>query len=107
MKLQLALKAKYFDAIRSGEKTEEYRLDNEFWQKRLIIGGTRGILARSFDGIVITKGYPKRGDPERTMEFPWRGWERKTITHPHFGSDPVSVFAIRVGRAALREEKGE
>ncbi len=104
VKLHLALKAEYFDAIRDGHKTEEYRLDNEFWQKRLVIGGSRGVLARSFDGIIITKGYPKRGDQERTLGFPWRGWQRKTITHPHFGADPVAVFAIRVGRAALNEE---
>ncbi len=102
-KLHLALKAEYFDAIRNGSKTEEYRLDNAFWQKRLLIGGTRGVLARSFDAIVVTKGYPKRGDPERTMEFPWLGWSRRSITHPHFGDQAVSVFAIRVGRAALSE----
>lgn len=107
VKLQLALKAEYFDAIRDGHKTEEYRLDNEFWQKRLIIGGARGVLARSFDAIILTKGYPKRGDPDRTMELPWQGWERKTIQHPHFGAEPVSVFAIRVSRAVLNEEAGK
>jgi len=25
---------------------------------------------------------------------PYRGFERQTITHPHFGPDPVQVFAI-------------
>jgi hypothetical protein len=96
MKLQLSLKSEYFDAIKAGTKLEEYRLDNEYWQKRLIIGGPKGVLARTFDGIILTKGYPKRGDPERTIELPWRGWSRKTITHPHFGPSPVSVFAIDV-----------
>jgi hypothetical protein len=96
MKLQLALKFEYFDAIKAGTKLEEYRLDNEFWQKRLIVGGPKGVLARTFDGIILTRGYPKRGDPERTIELPWRGWARKTITHPHFGPSPVFVFAIDV-----------
>lgn len=103
MKLHLALKAEYFDAIRDGTKTEEYRLANDYWAKRLIIGGKRGVLHHSFDGIVLTKGYPKRDDAERRIERPWLGFCRKTITHPHFGPNPVEVFAIDVsGRQALK-----
>lgn len=95
-KLQLALKAEYFHAIKDGTKLEEYRLANDYWRKRLIVGGPKGVLARSFAGIVLTWGYPKAGDPERTIELPWRGWKLKTITHPLFGPDPVEVFAIDV-----------
>lgn len=103
MKLQLALKAEYFDAIRDGTKTEEYRLANAYWRGRLYVVGSRTTGHRSFSGIVLTKGYPKRGDTERRMELPWRGFARKTITHPHFGPDPVEVFAIDVsGRQALK-----
>ncbi len=94
--LHLPLKAEYFDAIRDGTKTEEYRLANAYWMKRLIVCGARGVLHRSFDGIVLTKGYPKRDDKSRRMELPWRGFALKTITHPHFGPDPVNVFAITV-----------
>jgi hypothetical protein len=88
MKLYLALKEEYFDAIRAGTKPEEFRLVSPYWTKRL--------EGQQFDGIVLTKGYPKRGDPERTMELPWRGFTRKTITHPHFGPAPVEVYAIEV-----------
>lgn len=95
-KLTLPLKAEYFDAIRDGIKTEEYRLDNAYWQRRLLRKTEFGTLAASFDSIVLTKGYPKAGDSERRLELPWRGWSRKTITHPHFGPDPVAVFAIDV-----------
>ncbi|ASR06921.1 RNA-binding protein [Rhizobium leguminosarum bv. viciae] len=94
-KLQLALKAEYFDAIRDGTKAEEYRLVTPYWIKRLY-RTTNGGFHRKFDSIVLTKGYPKRGDPERTIELPWRGFRLKTITHPHFGPDPVEVFAISV-----------
>lgn len=107
-KLHLALKAEYFDAIRDGEKTEEYRLINDYWTKRLHHPPTPAgnVCRREFDGIVLTKGYPKRGDTERTLELPWRGFSPRTITHPHFGPDPVEVFAISVaGRAALRERE--
>lgn len=87
-KLQLALKGEYFDAIRDGTKTEEFRLVTDYWTKRL------RVPLGYYDGLVLTKGYPKRGDLERTIELPWRGYRRKTITHPHFGPEPVDVYAI-------------
>lgn len=102
MKLQLALKSEYFDAIRDGKKLEEYRLFTEYWHRRLCRPGM------VFDGIVLTKGYQKAGDPDRTLNLPWRGFIKKTITHPHFGPEPVLVFAIDVsGRSALAKESGE
>lgn len=88
MKLHLNLKGKYFDQIANGTKTEEYRLYNDYWRKRLI--------DREYDGIVIKRGYPRRDDMTRTLERLWRGWKLKTIQHPHFGDRPVQVFAIRV-----------
>lgn len=95
-KLQLALIGEYFNAIKAGTKTEEYRLATPFWTLRLV--------GRSYDRIILTLGYPKRGDPERTLELPWRGFTRKTITHPHFGPDPVEVFAIDVRHVAKESE---
>lgn len=86
--LQLAVKGEYFDGIKSGEKTEEYRLVNGYWRKRLV--------GRDFDRLIITKGYPKRDDASRRIECKYRGYEIKEITHPHFGSEPVEVFAIKV-----------
>lgn len=86
--LHLNLKADYFDQIKAGVKLHEFRLHNDYWRKRL--------LGRTFDGIVLKKGYPKTGDSERTLERPWRGFEVREIDHPHFGSAPVSVFAIKV-----------
>ncbi|WP_313030384.1 ASCH domain-containing protein [Brucella sp.] len=100
MKLHLSLKREYFDAIKAGTKVEEYRLVTDYWTKRLHnMWGSK----LSFDGIVLTKGYPKREDTERRIELPWLGFVRKTITHPHFGPNPVEVFAIDVsGRQALK-----
>jgi len=89
MKLQMALNGEYFDAIKSGEKTEEYRLVTDYWKKRLI--------GRDYESIIITRGYPKRDDESRKMEFCFYPPEIKVITHPHFGPDPVEVFAIKVG----------
>ncbi|MFT5716010.1 MAG: hypothetical protein ACI9T7_000183 [Oleiphilaceae bacterium] len=95
MNLQLALKSEYFDAIKSGEKTEEYRLCTPYWEKRLV--------NRDYEQIILTKGYPKRNDESRRMYFQYYRYEIKTITHPHFGSEPVKVFAIKVGKELVSD----
>jgi hypothetical protein len=86
--LHLNLKAEYFDAIAAGTKVFEFRLATPYWRKRL--------EGRTFDAIELAKGYPARDDATRRLRRPWRGFEVQTITHPHFGNDPVEVFAIRV-----------
>jgi len=88
MDLRLAVKREYFEQIKSGVKTEEYRLMTERWIKRL--------NTKSYDTLTITLGYPRADDKERTLVFPFRGWSIKTITHPHFGDKPVEVFAINL-----------
>ena len=90
--LVLHLKAEYSDAIRDGTKLLEYRLFTEFWKRRL--------CGRSYDRVILTTGYPKRGDESRRLVRRWRGCTIETITHPHFGADPVKVFAIDVSEAA-------
>lgn len=86
--LQLAVNGEYFDQMKSGEKTEEYRLVNDYWKKRLI--------NRKYERLIITKGYPKREDSSRRIEVHYEGCVIKEIQHPHFGKNPVVVFAIRV-----------
>lgn len=86
--LTIPVNGVYFDQIKAGTKTEEYRLVTPFWTKRLI--------ARTYDHVIMTRGYPPAGDLSRRLVLPWRGYEVKTITHPHFGPDPVEVFAIKV-----------
>ena len=96
MKLHLHVKTEYFAKIRDGSKVEEYRLHNAYWVKRLVElpSGAK----RVFAGIVIYNAY--KPGPENRMEFPWRGWSLKGITHPHFGPDEVTVFAIKLEGAA-------
>ena len=90
--LILAVKKEYFDAIKSGEKTEEFRLFNAYWIKRL------NNPAKVYSRVIITLGYPKKGDPHRTLVFPYQGWTKKAITHKHFGAEPVDVFAITLSK---------
>ena len=86
--LTLPLKREYFEQIRDRTKTEEYRLVTPYWAKR--------IRWRDYDAIVLTLGYPPAGDAARRIVRAWRGVEIKTITHPHFGPDPMAVYAIDV-----------
>lgn len=86
--LVLPLKAEYFHAIKAGTKTEEFRLRTPFWRKRL--------EGRALDRVVLTLGYPAADNHERRLVLPWRGMRETTITHPHFGPEPVEVYAIKV-----------
>ena len=94
--LVLPLKGEYFDAIKAGDKLEEYRLATAYWDKRLVVGG----VAKTFDRIVLLRGYPKRGDEKRRLIRKWNGWRMRQLTHPHFGPDPVVVYAIDVSHPA-------
>jgi hypothetical protein len=95
--LTLPLKAVYFDQIVCGEKPEEYRLTTPYWRKRL--------EGRSYDRLILWKGYPKRDDTARILVLPYRGYTVKTITHPHFGPNAVEVFAINVDRSIHPKDK--
>jgi len=86
--LHLSVKKEYFDQINSGEKKWEYRLMKPYWSTRLV--------QKQFDLIRISNGYPKRSDPDRTIERPWKGYEMVTILHKEFANVPKKVFAIRV-----------
>lgn len=86
--LYLNVKGVYFDQMKAGYKKEEYRLLNAHWHNKL--------HGRHYDQIVIMRGYPKKDDEQKRLVLPYEGFEIKTITHEHFGADPVRVFAIRV-----------
>lgn len=94
--LILPLKREYFEQIRDGLKHEEYRLANEYWTKRL--------AGKSYSRIVLTLGYPKADDEARRIVKPWRGYVERTIQHPHFGGEPVRVFAIDVASTDTKEQ---
>lgn len=86
--LTINLIGTYFNQIKAGTKSFEFRLRTPYWRKRL--------EGRSYDMIRICWGYPKKGDTERVLMRPWRGYEEQTIQHEHFGDHPVEVFAIHV-----------
>lgn len=86
--LTLNLKAIYFDEIKSEKKLFEYRLMTPYWKKRL--------LNKDYDNIVLKSGYPAKENTEKHLTRVWNGYEIQKITHPHFGTEEVTVFAIKV-----------
>lgn len=94
--LTLNLKKKYFDEIKNGTKTEEYRLCTPFWKKR--------IEGKEFENIIIKLGYPKNDQKEKILIFPWKGYEIKEIKHEHFGDTPVRVYAIKIQDWSCKNE---
>jgi hypothetical protein len=93
--LILPVKAIYFDQIKAGVKSHEFRLMSEHWNTR--------IHERSYRHVVLTRGYPKAGgvEGETRLTRRWNGYDIRTIKHEHFGADPVAVSAIDVSEAAV------
>ncbi len=84
----LPLKGVYFDHIKAGTKTEEFRLITPYWTKR---------FSRQYRNVILTRGYPKSSDTTKRQEFPWKGVTPRRITHPHFGPSEVWVYVIDLG----------
>ena len=84
--LVLTLRHEYFDAIKSGVKTEEYRETTDYWKRRLI--------GKTFNNIVLFRGwYSSKRTPENCLVFPWRGYTIKRI--PSWErQETVKVFAM-------------
>jgi len=86
--LHLHLRFEYFDAVKRGEKTEEFRACTPF---------NTALLAKApFAGIKLYRGYPKDSDHASILNLSWRGYEERIITHPHFANKPTRVFAIKL-----------
>jgi len=88
MDLVLPLKKKWFNQIKAGIKTEEYRLVTPYWRKRLV--------NRQYNNIVLTAGYPKKNDNDRRIVRPWRGCYMTDVRHEEWGNERKMVFAIRL-----------
>ena len=55
----------WFDKIKSGKKSVEYREVKPYWTNR---------LNKNFDNVIIVKGYPKIRNDTNSIIFPWRGF---------------------------------
>lgn len=82
--LHLNVKKEYFDQIKSGVKKEEYREVKPYWEKRL--------LNKEYDLVSFKNGYASNAP---VISYPYKGYCIKKITHKHFGSEEITVFAIK------------
>jgi hypothetical protein len=86
--LILHLRKEYFDQVKSGEKTREYREATDYWTKRLGSG--------TIDKIIVYDRFPKKDDEERILIFPWNGYILTSVLHKEFGPEPIFVYAIKL-----------
>lgn len=86
--LKIAVKKEYFQQIKTGLKKEEYRLIKPYWTKR---------LAKQYDQVWITLGYPKNSEKEKIIKFKYNGFDIKKIKHKEFGICTVQVYVIKLG----------
>ena len=90
--LILHLKKEYWQMVAEGGKVFEFRLYNPYWIKRLV--------GKTYDRVIIARGYPSKLEVGLWLTFPYTGYEIKTIYHKQFkdGDMPVKVFAIKLVR---------
>lgn len=94
--LFLPLKAKWYDMIESGEKTEEYREIKNYWADRLhstaLQDIAKGEFFKKFDTVTFSFGYTKR-----RMIFECKGIvEGKG--KPEWGAPEEDVYIIKLGK---------
>ena len=83
--LFLILNTKYFNEIKSGVKTSEYRLMTEYWLNRL--------TSTSWTHVTFQLGYAKNAPRIRKKIVDICV---TTIEHEFFGGNPVDVFEIKL-----------
>jgi hypothetical protein len=123
MNLQLSLKRQWFEMTKAGIKTEDYRAITPYWIKRLtwiydpmemgvfdefcedLKNPTKhhesidqllkyfGAELAFFTGNIMTLGYPKKGDPERTLNYTHEGIEIR-IGNPEWGAEPNKLYFV-------------
>ena len=65
--LTLHLKKQWFEKIKSGEKTHEYRIANTYWHTRIQNLIEKGNLYGESIGLVFKLGYPKNEDENNSL----------------------------------------
>ena len=88
MDLVLNVRKKWFEQYKAGNKPFEYRLNNEYWRKRL--------EGKNYINIIYCLGYPKASDTERRIVMPYKGFELQHVTSEEWGNVPQHVYGIRL-----------
>lgn len=100
----MSLKTKWFEMTKSGIKKEDYREITKYWISRLTKGKNFSVihnedgleinvLFKKFDHNIMTLGYPKSGDTERTLKIEHAGIEIRT-GNPEWGAEPGKLYFV-------------
>jgi hypothetical protein len=79
--LILILKKRFYNEIKAGTKKWDYRIATPEWKSRL--EGKDG-EEKGFNGILCKMGYPKKGDPEKELRRPWKGFIKMELEDKRF-----------------------
>jgi hypothetical protein len=91
--LHIPLKFKWFDQIKEGVKTVEYREIKPYWDKRLV--------GREYDQIKLRRAYQENAE---VLFFKWLGYSEKIIEHEEFNNGkPTLVYAIDLSQPIKAE----
>lgn len=116
--LQLSLIKKWFEMTKSGEKKEDYREITPYWCNRLLLANGEimskekwrvfllenginylnycfgdTITSKNFDNNIMTLGYPKKGDHERTLIIEHQGIKVRD-GNPEWGAEPNKLYFV-------------
>ncbi len=113
--LQMSLKTEWFEMTKSGIKTEDYRELTPYWISRLVnkpfsqmsltaerllsdLEACPNGVFKKFTHNVMTLGYPKKSDTDRTKIFEHAGIEIRN-GNPEWGAEPGKLyFVIKHGK---------
>lgn len=88
--LHLHLKFKWFDQLPpNGDKLLEYRLDNDYWRKR---------LAKDYDEVWFYRGYQKAIEGETLYKRKYVKPLRASVVSSEWNNAAKMVFAIPTNR---------
>lgn len=65
--ITMNLTKEWFNKIKSGKKTHEYRLANAYWRKRIKNLYDKAALYGESTGIMFKLGYPKKDDQNKQL----------------------------------------
>ena len=104
--LTFNLKKEWFDKIKSGEKTHEYRERTDYWYRRLFYYWYKTKYKESFDDketICFACGYPKKDDKEKRL---YAKVKSVTITYDGLHTDlEIDSPVFNIEFELIKEEK--
>ena len=103
--LHLIVYKDIMDRIFKGEKTTEYRIATEYWEKRIVGGWTNeGFTQKRYDLLRITNGYGNETRPYILMKYAGYTREMRILEGEKI---PTQHYAIPINRSLWLEYREE